>query len=284
MNNPTRQPHQTATAPRRPDSARHGFTLIELLVVISIIALLIAILLPALSSARKAAQAVGCLSNQRQIGLTQFTFSEDHDGWLVRNWGNTGPNTGDTGWDYEWPFLSWNYVLADYLGGGKGMFRCPGDEGEGYYGAWTDQALAGDEHEKDDIHASYRWNMSHFADSETGLKYDEFTQPSQSMILAEGANVVQYPEQYLATWESNTDASVGASTADNTDYNRHGDNGSVDQGSSNFIFIDGHATRMAWGDTWEQLGGDASEPRTMWRMLYKPSQYNGGQSLTNQSP
>lgn len=55
-----------------------GFTLIELLVVISIIALLIAILLPALSSARQAAQAVVCGTVQRQIGTAKAVFANDH--------------------------------------------------------------------------------------------------------------------------------------------------------------------------------------------------------------
>ncbi len=57
----------------------HGFTLIELLVVISIIALLIALLLPALSQARAAAQQTMCASNQRHLGLAFELYAEDND-------------------------------------------------------------------------------------------------------------------------------------------------------------------------------------------------------------
>ncbi|MFA9478256.1 prepilin-type N-terminal cleavage/methylation domain-containing protein [Phycisphaerales bacterium AB-hyl4] len=69
--------------PRFP--RRHGpnaFTLIELLVVISIIALLVAILLPALSAARDTARSMVCLSAQRQVGLAMFIYANDYDDHL----------------------------------------------------------------------------------------------------------------------------------------------------------------------------------------------------------
>ena len=59
-----------------------AFTLIELLVVISIIGLLIAILLPALSSARESSYTTQCGSNLRQIGIGLFAYATDHDDYF----------------------------------------------------------------------------------------------------------------------------------------------------------------------------------------------------------
>ena len=70
---------------------RNGFTLIELLVVISIIALLVGILLPALGAARRSAQSAVCLGHQRNIGQGMAVYAANNRDWLA------GPETSGYG-------------------------------------------------------------------------------------------------------------------------------------------------------------------------------------------
>jgi prepilin-type processing-associated H-X9-DG protein len=66
---------------RVPRQSRYGSTLVELLVVIGIIAVLISILMPALSTAREQANRIKCASNMHQIGINLLLYVNSYNGW-----------------------------------------------------------------------------------------------------------------------------------------------------------------------------------------------------------
>ncbi len=132
---------------------RRAFTLIELLVVISIIALLIAILLPALQKAREAAHVAECMSNVKQICAALVMYEQDFGffptggynrpnnslGWAVNRmavgdpnntyWGDVNCNNGGFGFLCN-PYCNLPATNHDSPGSEMfDMFHCPGDQG-----------------------------------------------------------------------------------------------------------------------------------------------------------
>ena len=113
-----------------------GFTLVELMVVIGIIAVLVGILLPALSKARQQAQTTKCLSNLRSIGHGILMYASENNGFLVPGWVADGDDDQKPGLDnYATILVGLKYLPAPAHRGAFGddepedlvdsVFRCP---------------------------------------------------------------------------------------------------------------------------------------------------------------
>jgi prepilin-type N-terminal cleavage/methylation domain-containing protein/prepilin-type processing-associated H-X9-DG protein len=198
-----------------------GFTLIELLVVIAIIALLAAMLLPALSRAKESARAAQCLSNQRQIGLAVRLYADDNDDTFPRSQHSAFANGQ----------LAWERAIAPQLGSTTT--------------AWTN-LLNGVYHcasSKLATPLSYGMNVylevgpddDYTGKPQTWHKLARISKPSTTIIAAEPGTAADHIMAHF--WISQADG------FDEVDAKRHAQ-------KANYTFADGHSELLPLAKTY----------------------------------
>lgn len=148
----------TVTSTNRPP----GFTLIELLVVISIIAILAALMLPALAQGKARGKAAGCLNNLRQVGLATQMYADEHESYPPAWIDST---------------TRWMDLIKPSLDKKSGVYLCPADTKR--------VAVTWDP----DVFLSYGINTFRFADQAHcfwyGVKANAVARPSDTIIFAD---------------------------------------------------------------------------------------------------
>jgi prepilin-type N-terminal cleavage/methylation domain-containing protein/prepilin-type processing-associated H-X9-DG protein len=196
-----------------------AFTLIELLVVIAVIAILAALLLPALSSARKKADAVLCTNNLRQLGQATFMYSDDFSGSLPFAWYDYHDARENNFYALLTPMIRRKDLFDGYGDFGSSVFACPTREREPLVGP-------------NPFRISYgmnAFNSVNFPDPRTRrLAWAQAKSPAATLLMADVAYQYNHPPiQMLA--------------ASQTGY-KHRDR-------SNIVFYDGHVDAHSLGQT-----------------------------------
>jgi prepilin-type N-terminal cleavage/methylation domain-containing protein/prepilin-type processing-associated H-X9-DG protein len=264
---------------------RRGFTLIELLVVISIIALLLAILMPGLSRAKEQARSIACRSNLRQYAVAGRMFSDDHDFAFPRSFTwlfNDTKNPEGTNCNWHDPDKNLNVnpqyagVLWPYLKGldihlcptfntvarARGCQKCKASSSpipmEPQYGYTMNSFLNGD-----------AWTMVPKADLKAKLKAlqkeTQVVQPAMVFYFSEentwgikGLSGAGINDNNLRAWPNNTTDCFAT-------FHRPKGRG-LDTGYANAAFVDGHVEAVSAyppGNTFE-LSWPVGKPAPTW--------------------
>ena len=197
---------------------RRAFTLIELLVVIAIIAILAAILLPALARAKDRAKAIACVSNLRQIGLAMKMYADDD------------PKGNLPGTAHAVLTNSWIYSLAPYVAKVDKIRICPSDPKglERFTNNGTSYVLNGycDPAQALDPFGNLRPDVPVFS------RLDKIRHPSEMMIVFE-SNRAGYSTGEDHTHSSDWLTGGWSSVLADIQPNRHG-------AGANYLFADAH--------------------------------------------
>ncbi len=243
------QPRPANPAARQPA----GFTLIELLVVISIIALLIGILLPALGSARQTAKAMQCMNNIRQIEIAHYNYMIDYDGGMI------DVGLGHDGGAHADETTTWIKTLQDYWAdqqdsglGDEVRARSPLDDSPHWGPAPAGDPIPGsptDQRRRTSYGLNDFLTTSAPLSSQRHTSLDEISRPSSTvhvLIMAYEGNFAGADHVHSTGWfkTSGLPAHVRAS-AQAQPHAVRGEPGAADA-VSNWGFLDGHVEQTAF--------------------------------------
>ena len=174
-----------------------NFTLIELLIVIAIIAILAALLLPALHSARKKAQAIGCMSNLKQVGQAALMYEHDHGRgvesvtWNYMRWQSTlmldyvDPVRAKSSWVVNIQVRHIQKMTPEATESGPlkayGVIACPGQLSDQYTRSFQEANHYGLNRFMGKEAPSTVWGVGY----DGTLKYKRVKRPSQRMLIAD---------------------------------------------------------------------------------------------------
>jgi prepilin-type N-terminal cleavage/methylation domain-containing protein/prepilin-type processing-associated H-X9-DG protein len=226
-------------------SAQAGFTLIELLVVISIIALLVAILLPALANARKNAQAISCLSNQRQLFLAQRMYADTYNGYFSQAKMTVSGDSLDGTRKTNWMFLVSEFLNGDHDSQNyydlPDVLRCPTWPRSWYEIEHSRMGIGMNANptrpEATSSIFSSAWQLPD--GTIQAIRFDDVSHPSEKLMLGDSTVyfVLQKYQSPYFIWELNTPTAVKPWPYISSDPTRHLD-------SANYLMFDGHGKRL----------------------------------------
>lgn len=235
---------------------RTGFTLIELLVVVAIIALLVALLLPALQRARDQGKRSVCLSNMRSLGLAVQLYAGNHE--------DRFPTTGYLHGGESDPEKSWVHLLSQLYGqrGGRvtgsgaaaelesqvrDLRRCPADPSP-YFGNPRQEGSGGARIWRQASYASNYYlaaeDARQLGKEHTYLTLDRVPQPATTIFWVELAEEGEYATAdhvHPELWFAGQPRKIAA---EQVALERHGR-------SANYAFVDGHAAPLGFEETYQ---------------------------------